>query len=740
MINGNFANVIIDVSCEKLDHPFSYIIPDELKNEINVGDCVEVPFGAGDTMKKAFVISISHQSEYPPEKMKAVSKKSEELMGVSDDAIRLARWMKETYGSTMIACLKTVLPAKKIVKMKEKKKIVRSAGVEEIYDLYAKAMKKKQGARMRVLYELTRESVLPYDLVTDKLHISSATLTSLARDGALSIESESYYRNPVTPFGALDNDIQLSDEQRFVIDDIIGEYRRGINVKTGGGKYLIHGITGSGKTEVYLNLIQEVINNHQQCIMLIPEIALTYQTLMRVYKRFGDRVSVINSNMSPGERYDQCMRAKNGDIDVIIGPRSALFVPFPNLGLVIIDEEHENSYISEQNPRYHARETAIELCRIKGASLVLGSATPSLESYYDAKEGEFKLYKLTKRLTGGELPQTYIVDLREELVAGNKSIFSRLLQDKIKDRLEKKEQIMLFLNRRGYSGFISCRACGHVMKCPHCDVSLSKHKGGKLLCHYCGYETSDVSVCPECGSKYISGFKAGTQQIEEALHKLYPGIRVLRMDADTTKTKDSYEKILSAFGEGEADVLVGTQMIVKGHDFPNVTLVGVVAADMSLNDSDFKTGERTFQLLTQAVGRSGRGNKKGEAIIQTYRPEHYSIVKAAEQDYESFYEEEIAYRMIGDYPPAGQMVQILVQSKDERRALGLATALKKRVGANVRCIGPAPASITKINDFYRYNLFIKSFDKKALEQTREVMELYLEEAPLETEIVSFDVK
>jgi len=739
MSSGEFANVIIDISHEKIDRAFAYRIPDNLKGILQLGDCVQVPFGKYNAPQNAYVIAITDKCDYDTDKLKYIDHIVTDEQGVGADEIKLAKWIRDTYGSTMIAALKTVLPVKKVVKMKEKKKILRTMSSEEIYALYAEAMRKNQQAKMRVLNELKSEELLPYDLVINKLHVSASTLNSLHRDGAISIESENYYRNPVSISAAKDERKNLSDEQSKICQDIITDINNGVNVSNGGGRYLIHGITGAGKTEVYLRLIEEVVNNHQQCIMLIPEIALTYQTLLRFYKRFGDRVSVINSSLSAGERYDQCMRAKNGDIDVIIGPRSALFVPFPNLGMVIIDEEHESSYLSDKSPKYHARETAEELCRIKKASLVLGSATPSVESYYLSQKGVYKLYKMTKRLTGGELPSVDIVDLRQELKSGNRSMFSRTLKDKIKDRLEKKEQILLFLNRRGYSGFISCRECGFVLKCPHCDVSLSKHRGGKLLCHYCGYETEDVNKCPSCGSKYISGFKAGTEQIEEALYKEFPGIRVLRMDADTTKTKSSYENILEAFSQHEADVLLGTQMIVKGHDFPLVTLVGVIAADISLNESDFKTGERTFQLLTQAVGRAGRGTKKGEAIIQTYRPEHYSIIHSKNQDYEGFYEEELCYRAVGDYPPCGRMIKIQVQSKNEKRAISLSEALKRRVVDGVRCIGPSPDGISKVNDYYRYNLYIKSQKEDLLIRSRTIMEEYLDTAPLITETVSFDV-
>lgn len=734
-----FANVIIDISHEKVDRPFQYIIPQELVGILKEGDCVDVPFGKGNSLREGFVIEITQKSEYPIEKMKPLKGLSQGKVGVEADAVKLASWMKKTYGSTMIAALKTVLPVKKVVKSKEVKTIVRKRTTEEILSLYAQAVRKKQRAKIRVLEELKHETILPYDLVVSKLHVSSATLTSLVKDGAIVIESEKIYRNPVNILDKSDNQKLLSQEQAEIVREVTSDMQKDVTEVPSNKRYLIHGITGSGKTEVYIKLIEYAINEGKQCIMLIPEIALTYQTLMRFYKRFGDRVSVMNSTLSAGEKYDQCMRAYNGDIDVIIGPRSALFVPFRNLGLVIIDEEHESSYISENNPRYHARQTAEELCRIKGASLVLGSATPSVETYYLAKNGYYRLFQLTKRLTGNQLAMTQVVDLREELKNGNRSVISIKLRDAIADRLNKKEQVMLFLNRRGYSGFVSCRACGHVMKCNHCDVSLSRHRGGKLLCHYCGYQTSDVKICPSCGSKYISGFKAGTQQIEDELKKLYPDVNVLRMDADTTNTKDSYENILSSFSEGEADILVGTQMIVKGHDFPNVTLVGILAADLSLNDSDFRTSERTFQLLTQAIGRAGRGEKEGEAIIQTYRPEHYSIIHSANQDYEGFYNEELAYRMLGDYPPAGTMMHIRVQSAVEMRAESLAKALAKRIVGNVRVIGPAPDNVSKVKDMFRYNLYLKGPNNEDIELSRNKMEEYLETAPIITETVSFDL-
>ncbi|MBP9999991.1 MAG: primosomal protein N' [Clostridiales bacterium] len=517
----------------------------------------------------------------------------------------------------------------------------------------------------------------------------------------------------------------LTEMQQAAVAEIKKEW------KEKGRPVLIHGITGSGKTMVYMKLIEEVIKEGRQAIVLIPEIALTYQTVRRFYGRFGDQVSVLNSRLSAGERYDQFRRAKAGQIQIMVGPRSALFTPFPNLGLIVIDEEHEQSYKSENSPRYHAREVAIRRGHMEGAKVILGSATPSLEAYHSAEKGDYALVKLSSRYGEQILPQVSIVDLREELKHGNRSMLSEQLKAAIELRLSRKEQVILFLNRRGYAGFVSCRSCGHVMKCPHCDVSLSAHNNGKLMCHYCGFERPNVTACPECGSPFIGGFKAGTQQIEQVLQKNFPGVRVLRMDADTTRNKGSYEQILSAFASHEADILVGTQMIVKGHDFPDVTLVGVLAADLSLNASDFRSGERTFQLLTQAVGRSGRGRKAGEAIIQTYHPEHYSIQSSAVQDYEAFYQEEMGYRELMDYPPGARMLAILASCEDEElltKACGYLAQFIHRVypGSDLHLIGPAPQAVGKVNDVYRQVIYLKHRSNPVLIRIKDQLEKYIE--------------
>ena len=741
MKEKKYADVIIDISHEKVDRTFQYKIPEALRETVLVGTSVMVPFGRGNRLSAGYVVEITDQAEFDEEKMKEIYSLSKQKVSPSEDALKLAVFLKETYGSTMIAALKTVLPVKREVKAKEKKTIVRQMTGEEIRSLLAESIRKHQTGKTRFLAALTEEKKLPYELVTGKLHIAPSTIKSLISQQVITVETESYYRNPVRLEAGGREEKKLSNEQQAIVDTVIADRDAGI-CKT----YLIHGITGSGKTEVYLSLIEETVKRGRQCIMLIPEIALTYQTLLRFYKRFGDRVSVLNSSLSEGERYDQCERARKGEIDVIIGPRSALFVPFEKLGMIVIDEEHEPSYKSETMPRYHARETAEYLASLKGASLVLGSATPSLEAYSRAKKGEYELFTLTRRLTGGRLADVSVVDLRKELKEGNRSIFSRKLQELIEDRLSRKEQIMLFLNRRGYAGFVSCRSCGLVMKCPHCDVSLSQHRGGKLVCHYCGYEMQEPKKCPSCGSPYILGFKAGTQQIEDQIRKRFPGAGVLRMDADTTRRKGSYEEILSSFAGEEADILLGTQMIVKGHDFPKVTLMGVLAADLSLNDSDYHCGERTFQLLTQAAGRAGRGVRKGEVVIQTYQPDHYSITLAANQDYEAFYEEEMGYRELMGYPPAEHLLAILFTSKEEGQALAAAEETGRILRnyqeesgrADGSVIGPSKAAVSKINDIYRFVIYCKEKDYQKLLIYKELTENYRKNLLGNSAFVQFD--
>ena len=735
-----YAQIIIDISHGRLDRPFTYRIPEALQNDLCLGSLVVVPFGKGDTKRKGYVIGFSNTCEYQDGKLKeieAIASGGTDVTG--DNAVRLALWMKQRYGSTMAVALRTVLTSRKQAKPCEHRSIHLLLSKDDAEKKRHEFAMKHQVARERLLRELMEAPDQPYSLIIQKLHVTAPVIAALKKQGILEVRTETFLRNPVSIEKCEEAGIRLSPEQRAISEGVLQDFEALQEGKDVPRVSLIHGITGSGKTEVYIAIIEEIVKRGRQAIMLIPEISLTYQTLMRFYRHFGDRVSVMNSTLSESEKSDQFERARRGEIDVIIGPRSALFTPFPRIGAIIMDEEHESSYKNESMPKYHTREVAEKIASMQNGVVVLGSATPSLESYYQAKEGKYRLYELSRRLTGGTLPSVEITDLREELRAGNHSILSRRLSELVSDRLAKGQQTMLFLNRRGFSGFVSCRSCGFVPKCPHCSVSLSLHRGGRLLCHYCGYEEPMPDKCPECGSPYISGFHAGTEQAESFLSGQFPKARILRMDADTTRTKGSYEKILSSFANEEADILIGTQMIVKGHDFPNVTLVGILLADQSLNASDYRSAERTFQLLTQAAGRAGRGKYPGDVVIQTYEPEHYSIVHAAHQNYEEFYREEMVYRKLLRYPPAEHLLAIQIISRSEEHASLFAhktRALLEQLTAAAReknpdrllFIGPAPAVLEKLRDEYRYVIYVKSPDYDTLIVCKDGVEAAAERA------------
>lgn len=745
-----YANVIVDISHEKLDKTFQYSIPDEILCDIRPGVCVDIPFGSRTIT--GYVIEVTDKPEYDPARTKPLIGIKADSVAVEAKLIALAAWIRRNYGSTMNQALKTVIPVKKQAKEQVSRSIALKIDKVKARAQLALCEAKKQKAKARLfraLIDADDGARLEYSFVTGKLSVSAATIRALEQRGFIDVITQSGYRNPVEHMSVDTYDKVLNAAQQSVVDAIEGDIAAGLR-----NTYLIKGVTGSGKTEVYMELIAHCIQSGRQAIVLIPEIALTYQTVMRFFARFGNRVSIINSRLSNGERYDQFERAKNGDIDIMIGPRSALFTPFSNLGLIIIDEEHENSYKSESVPRYHAREVAIEYARMSDAIVVLGSATPSVDSYYKAKTGVYRLLELDKRVDDRPLPKCEVVDLRQELREGNRSILSTRLQELMEERLLNGQQTMLFLNRRGKSAFMSCRACGFVVKCPHCDVSLSEHSGGVMVCHYCGYRQPVPKVCPSCGSKYISGFKAGTQKIEAMVARRFPQARILRMDYDTTRAKDAYEKILQAFSNHEADILIGTQMIVKGHDFSNVTLVGVLAADMSLHVNDFHAAERTFALLTQAAGRAGRGKLPGNVVIQTYDTDHYAIRTAKEQDYEAFYDKEIEYRRFMHYPPVWNMLLVHVTSPDEsecasmsQQVYDIASQMISHVDENqspddrhqIQLIGPADATIAKVNDIYRKVIYMKTSDYAALISIKDGIEQAVKaDTAMKNANISFD--
>lgn len=645
-----YADVIVDISAGALDRSFQYKIPEELSETIKEGSKVRVPFGKGNKLTDGYVIGLGCEPKCDESIIKYIEECPDSFISAMERLIRLAAWIRQTYGSTFIQALKTVLPVKE--KRKRKKKSVDNEG-------------------------------------------SGSVLNEIPK---------------------------LTESQCVVYESIVSE------IKGQGRPCLIRGVTGSGKTHIYMKLIADAFADGKQAILLIPEISLTWQTLSRFYSCFGDAVGVLNSRLSKGERADLVENISSGVVRLVIGPRSALFAPFENLGLIIIDEEHDVSYQSEKTPRYHARETAKARADLEDASLVMGSATPSLEARYRCETGEYALFELDSRFAGAAMPDTEIVDMRLEGV--RKTILSARLCEEIGKRLDAREQVMLFLNKRGHTGYYICRSCGHVIKCPHCDVALTYHTNGLLMCHYCGYNHPMVKNCPKCGSPYIGGYKIGTQQAEQSVKKLFPAARVMRMDADTTSKKDGHEKLLRAFADGEADILIGTQMIVKGHDFPNVTLVGILAADSSLYASDFRAGERTYQLLAQAIGRCGRGSKGGLGLIQTYDPDNYVIQSAANVDYEAFYAQEIASRKAFAYPPAGCIMSAHGLYKDEERLMNamehIRSFIEKLKVPQLCVMGPANEAVSKVRDTYRIALYVKGVPIAEAIKVRRLTERYIE--------------
>ena len=714
-----YAGVIVDISHEKLDKIFQYSVPEDIASVISIGNKVNIPFGAGH--RTGYVVNLSNTPEIDPDKIRPLDGIVKSSTTIDERMIKLAYWMKTNYGSTINQALKTVIPVKEKVKQVNNRTVRLLISPREALSLSEeyRTSKRKQS---EILKFLSDNPVCDYRKVTQQMGQVRQSLTALSDAGLIEIDTQRVFRNELEAAEDFRNVTSLNQEQRVVCDGIIKDYDN--NDMT---PCLIKGVTGSGKTEVYMEIIQHVLSKGREVIVLIPEISLTYQTIMRFYAKFGNVVSVINSRLSKGEKYDRFELAAQGSIKIMVGPRSALFTPFNNLGAVIIDEEHESAYQSETIPRYHARETAIELARMTGAKVIMGSATPSLETFNRCKSGIYKLYRLDNRAGNATIPDVDVVDLRDEMKKGNRTMFSTKLKSLMQEKLDAGEQIMLFLNRRGYQGFINCRECGNVIQCPHCDVSLTLHGRNRLVCHYCGYETVFNHICPKCGSKYIGAFKAGTEKVEEETRKIFPHASVLRMDLDTTSGKEGHRNILEKFASHEADILIGTQMIVKGHDFADVTLVGILLADMSLHCSDYRAAEITFDLLTQAAGRAGRGDRKGNVVIQTYDPEHYSIVHAAGQDYDAFYDEEMGYRELMGYPPSNHMMAVRISCADADLATKLSDELYKltSVDDKVNIIGPADAAVYKINDIYNRVIYYKCRDYALLIQIKDIIENYL---------------
>ncbi len=744
MENTLFADVIVDITLEKLNHTFQYIVPHTME-KISIGDRVVVPFSRREI--EGIVISLSKEPKVAKEKLKEIIKKSSEEPE-DKKLIQLAAWMSDYFGATLNQTLKTVFPSKHNITPYEKK-LIKINEDEEFVKAYKKKLMLRKNhsiGKERLINELLKEKKLQWDIVVNNLHVQSSTIRELEKIKILQVERYRTYRNPVGNEENLEVKPKLNEEQKEAVDTILNQDYGSDSIEKKKKPYLLFGITGSGKTEVYLEVIEENLRRGKDAIVLIPEISLTYQTVKRFYKRFDDKVSFIHSRMSQNEKWDQIERAKRGDIKIIIGPRSAIFTPFKKLGLIIVDEEHETSYKSSNAPRYHAVDVAIKRGELSNATVILGTATPSVETFFNAKKGIYHLLTLTKRALSRTLPEVSITDLRDELKRGNRSIFGKELFYSIKDCLKRNEQCMLFLNRRGIMGTVLCRSCGHVIKCDHCDVPMTLHYDKLLHCHYCASTKNNPTSCEDCHSTLIGTMRAGTEYVEKEVKKFFPEAKILRMDRDTVTKKGDYEKILSAFHNREADILIGTQMIVKGHDFSNVTLMGILAADLSLNVSNFRASERTFDLLVQAAGRSGRGEKKGKVIIQTYNPTNYAILNAAKQDYISFYNEEIKYRRMLNYPPFGHLLKILFESKKLNSLEAYAKEAAKFLSENyankipkLTILGPEDDMISKINDVYRKAIYIKSSQyDKIISVRKDFSKNFIEEKSTNDVVLWFD--
>lgn len=707
-----YAEVIINSEALEIDRPFTYKVPEEFNNEIKIGQIVKVPFGKGNKTSEGFILNLKNDDniKFKTKNIAAILVKDPVI---DEDDINLIEFLREKTLCKYIDAFRLLIPVGIMKGAKAKKKRVIVLKNEDLSNI-----KNPDGYKKIIEFFKTNSGKYTKSELINEHSISQYKLNKLIENEVLSIEEESVFRYNDRVYNK-DSAKTLTIEQ----ENIIREY-----INSDDKIFLLKGVTGSGKTEVYMKLVERVLLEGKSAIILVPEIALTPQMIERFKGRFGVNVALFHSKLSDGERFDEWFRVKEGKAKVIVGARSAIFLPAKNLGLIIIDEEHENTYKSEQNPKYQTKEVAEYLSELKGCKVILGSATPSIETYYRALTGEMKLLELNSRVDNKPMPPMKVIDMRNELKGGNKSLFSRELFIAIQERLKRKEQIILFLNRRGFSTFVSCRSCGYVFKCDECDISMTYHKNGLLICHYCGKTKREPRECPKCHSKYVKFFGAGTQRVEEEVKKYFNNVRILRMDVDTTRDKHSYERIYNTFKNGEADILIGTQMVSKGLDFKNVTLVGILAADMSINIPDYRAAERTFQIITQVAGRAGRGDKQGEVLIQTYTPQHYSLQYAVNYDYEGFYEKEFTVRAMMKYPPFGKLLLINGTSKKEELLKNfmhkITMMIKPLVESclDIEILGPIPCMISKVKENYRWQIVIKGeFDSYFSKNIKEIL-------------------
>lgn len=778
----NIASVIVDVPARQTDKTFDYVIPDKYVGSILPGMRIIVPFGPRKI--QGFVVDVKTDSNFT--KLKEIVEPMDLYPVLTKELLVLGDWLSEVTLCYKISAFQAMLPA--ALKAKYEKNIVLAehvtpgqlslplqpffvekdqlawedaiklgilseiqkeavnGNIDVVYEVKARIRKKRlkhiksllsveelknekynlstrAAKQLEVIdFFIQRQEPIELRKLLEILNISSATVSSLVDKKILEEIEMEVYRDPYqNRHFEKTFPLELTEGQQKVIVPI-----QQMIVKDKHKVFLLYGVTGSGKTEVYLQSIQTVLEQGKEAIVLVPEISLTPQMVNRFKGRFGDQVAVLHSGLSAGEKYDEWRKIHKKEVSVVVGARSAIFAPFENIGIIIIDEEHETSYKQEETPRYHARDVAIRRAEYFQCPVVLGSATPSLESFARAQKGVYQLLSLPTRMNNQSLPAVEIVDMRDELKNGNRSMFSTSLFEKMQDRLEKRQQIVLFLNKRGYSSFVICRDCGYVVNCPHCDISLTYHRSQQQMkCHYCGHEEQVPKNCPECSSEHIRYFGTGTQKVEEELGKVLPEAKVIRMDVDTTSRKGSHEKLLQAFQDGKADILLGTQMIAKGLDFPNITLVGVLTADTMLHLPDFRSSEKTFQLLTQVSGRAGRHELPGEVVIQTYSPEHYSVELSGQQDYDQFYQQEMMMRKIHRYPPFYYLSLITITHEDLMKVVSVTEKLTKylrsKLSNNAIVLGPVASPIPRINNRYRYQCLIKYKNEPVLSNALKII-------------------
>lgn len=783
MNNNLFAEVIVANKCKETDRTYSYLIPEGMKESVKVGSRVIVSFGIGNKQLEGYVMGIKDNIDFNISRVKPIARTLDDEPVMTPVLVELAKWMKDKYLSYYIDAIQAIVPSpvrtksSYTIELSDQENIYEKIArlnsnsimeIVEFLELNGGSAKlediKEYFSDRKIDYYIKKllesEVVSKHQVISNKIGKKTEQLLYLNETACLEIKNNASKQKKIfelleenpgislsklkTVCGDCDSTVKTMHKRGYIRIDEIDEYRKvdskvysekihmlsqdQLNALSNirgffsqGKDVVLHGVTGSGKTEVYLELIEECLSRGKDAIMLVPEISLTPQMVSRFKNRFGENIAVMHSRLSEGEKYDEWRKIKAGIVKVAIGARSAVFAPFKDLGVIIIDEEHEHTYKSEIKPKYLTREVAEKRCQLEGARLLMGSATPSIETYYRARVGELGLAELPKRVNGSPMPEVEVVDMREELKSGNKTIFSDSLTEAILDTLRSGDQMILFLNRRGHSTFVSCRQCGIVMKCPRCSITLTYHmKSEKLVCHYCGYERDNPVICPKCKSDKIKYFGIGTQKLEKEFQKKFSVKNVLRMDADTTSRKNSHQEILDKFRRREVNVLLGTQMISKGLDFPDVTLVGVIAADTSLNLPDFRSGERTFQMIAQVAGRSGRGSKKGRVIVQTYSPEHYSIEYARYHDYKGFYDKEIMLRKELGYPPFSSMANIVISGTIEGEVIKYANEISLLLDESIKHhndvekLGPAAATISRIKNRFRWQIVIKSKSEQVL--------------------------